>query len=517
MSARDELDRRLADWMTEDVSGPPPAERFEQAMEAATRRRPRPRWLAAFGSDWLGTDAPRRGVPAWPGLSRKLVVAAAVVLLIAAAIAGAALVGAQLLRPDRNPLPKPESNGWITFDADDGTRAGALGDHDIYLVGQNRSAKRIVGTDSDNLDQLCPGFSADATRLAFGQAQGTSATGYRDSALVVADIDADGIVSAARTIPVGGTFPPLCPIWSPDGQRIAFILPGARNAGDPQPAGAGDVWVVTLDSEQVTVLPGMWAGDLDWAPDGSRLAIASGAHPQALPVTGGPLLLYSVANGEVSQLRGASAVTSLAWSPDGSRIAFQRIRTPATPADGGIVVGTETREIWTIGPDGSGGTLQTDPFDVNQGMGPVWSPAGDRIVYQRVCATLPPGQTAPCREQHDVVLLTPGTTLSETNPVGSEVVLPLARVDGAGAPSTWWPFQVSWSPDGQKLLYTAWDDQNPTGLVVVDVDSGSPPIVAYQGGDIGGGDGDISAGGLWIRSWSSWGRLPGSLAGSPAR
>ena len=114
MTARDELDRRLADWMTETVSSPPSAGRFEQAMAATARRRPRPRWLAALGSDWVGPAVDRPQAQAWPALRRELLMAIAVALLIAAAIAAAVLVGAQLQR-DSNPLPKPASNGWIAF------------------------------------------------------------------------------------------------------------------------------------------------------------------------------------------------------------------------------------------------------------------------------------------------------------------------------------------------------------------------------------------------------------------
>lgn len=508
MRAHDDLDRRLADWMTEAASGPPPAGRFEQAMEATARRRPRPRWLAAPGSDWVGAAAHRPIVPAWPGLPRELVAAAIVALLVAAAIVGAALVGAQLLRPDRNPFQKSANNGWIAFAADENSPAAALGDHDIYLVGENRSARRIVGTDSDNLDQVCPAFSSDATRLAFGQGHRTSETGYLDAALVIADIDASGIVSDARTIPVGGTFPPPCPVWSPDGQRIAFIVP---DTGE-QPIGAGAVWVVTLDSGQVKVLPDVWASDLDWAPDGFRLAIASSDHPATLPGAGGPLLLYSTASGEVGPLPGASGVRSLAWSPDGSLIAYQRIRTPATLAGDGRVLTDAQEEIWTIGPDGSSRTLQTQPYVATHGIGPVWSPAGDRIAYQRICAAHPLHPAAPCREQHDVVLLTPGTTLSETKPVGNEVVLPVVRVAGADGPSVWFPFQVSWSPDGRKLLDVAWSEPvgpgqpngSLIGLVVVDVGASSPPILLHEAGDISFGDG-------------LWGRLPVTSAGSPAR
>lgn len=121
MTAQDELDRRLAAWMTEAVSSPPPVRRFELAMAATAHRRPRPHWLAAFGSDWVGTTGPRPVVWAWPGLRRALIVAATVALLVAA------LVGIQVLggagstqtRIDRGgpvETPSPASTATIAPD-----------------------------------------------------------------------------------------------------------------------------------------------------------------------------------------------------------------------------------------------------------------------------------------------------------------------------------------------------------------------------------------------------------------
>jgi hypothetical protein len=485
MNTERDLTRIVRSWLEEGVTALP-----DRVLDAVLGQVPATRQRRAW---WpAGRSLPLRS------LRRELVLAAVIVLLAAAAIAGAALVGAQLLRHDPDPFPK-SLTGWITYAAGEASPAAALPNHDIFVIGEDRAPRRIVGTGSDNLDHLCPAFSTDATRIAFGEGRRTSDTGYRDSALVIANIDAQGVASNVRTIPVGGSFPPPCPAWSPDGRRIAFVVPPV--VGAAQPAGAGDVWIVALDSGQVKILPGVWAGDLDWAPDSSRLAIASGNDPATQPSTGGPLLLFSVVGGVVHRIPGADGVTSLSWSPDGSRIAYQRIRTPATlTADGGVVRDAAL-EIWTIGPEGSGRTLETKPFDATHGIGPVWSPAGDRIAYQRICAVHPLGK-APCREQHEVVLLTPGKTVSETKPVGSEVVLPAARADGADGPAMWFPAMVSWSPDGQKLLYSAWSEAvtpgQPSplggGFVVIDVRASSPPFLLLEG-DVATGD-------------HPWGRLP---------
>lgn len=495
MNARDDLDRRLGDWMAEIASSPAPAAALEQVVEASAQSRPRHRWLAPLGSDWIGRAGPRQFDWAWPGERREFVAAVLVALSVAVAIVGAALVGAQIVRPDRGPFPDSDINGWIAFDADSETSSSDPPDHDVYIVGQDRIIRRIVGTDGDNLDQICPAFSADGTRLAFGQAHGTDATGYTSSSLGIVDIDADGHVSNMQTIPVGGAVPAPCPIWSPDGRRIAFYFEDAWNGNYARPREAGSVWMVTLDSMQMTELPDMWAKSIDWAPDGSRLAIASGNDPAIFPPVGGPILIYSVATKELIPLSGATDATAVSWSPDGNRIAYQRVRTPGSLVGEGILAGTDTQEIWTIVADGRGRTLQTNAFGVNHGGGPDWSPAGDRIAYMRVCAEHPVN-AGPCREQHDVVILTPATTVVEIDAVGSEVVLPLARADMGQGPVAWFPFTVSWSPDGHRLLYTAWREASvnlPTGILVVDVDGRSPPILL-----------DVS-----MQS-AAWGRLPGS-------
>jgi Tol biopolymer transport system component len=509
MSAHDELDRRLATWMADAASGPPAQGGFEVVMAATARRRPLPGWLATFGSDWVGTPAPRLIERTSLGSHRKLSLGLAVALLITAAIIAAAVVGA-LLHRDRNLLLGPASGEWIAFSAENAPVAGPEGDYDIYIVGEDRVARRIVGSDSDELDQVCPVFSPNATRLAYGQGQRTS--GYRDAALVIADVTPTGAVSNARTISVGGTFPPPCPVWSPDGRRIAFIVPSSTQAAAVQPAGAGAVWVVTVDSGEINKLPRVWASDVEWAPDSARLAIASSVEPDlTMPDVGGRILLYSVRSGEIESLPGATGVVQLAWSPDGHRIAYQRIRTPGTPADGGIIADTETQEIWTIGVDGTDRTLQTNPFDANQGIGPVWSPAGDRIVYQRICGGVP-GHAAPCRERHDVVLLAPGSTVSATDPAGSEIVLPPARAERPEGASIWWPFEVSWSPDGQQLLYVAWSEPigrssstQSTAIVVVDP-HGTLPTVVLREATIA-----VANVGFVRILASSWSRAPAAL------
>lgn len=74
------------------------------------------------------------------------------------------------------------------------------------------------------------------------------------------------------------------------------------------------------------------------------------------------------------------------------------------------------------------------------------------------------------------------------------------QVPGGGGSSYWFPFRVTWSPDGKQLLYTAEAGTLNFALLAVPVDPGSAPVVLYQGSDISIYDGD---GAVPIQSWGS--------------
>jgi Tol biopolymer transport system component len=410
----------------------------------------------------------------WLGLpldGRAWTIALALGLLVAL-LGGALLAGARLLPPPRLNFSTPVTNGWIAFSVEQPAQDGVGGDLDIWLVAPGRDARRVVGSDSDRVHQLCPAFSPDGRRLAYGRVEGDGTrysaddverpARYRKAALVVADVTDDGRVTDRQTIDVGDGLPPPCPIWSPDGEHVAFGEP-RTSPNNPETSAAGsEVWVVTLADQGITVLPDLLATDLEWAPDGSVLAIASGEQDQ---VTGnvlhdGRIHLYAPASGVVRTVDGTLGAVNLTWSPDSRRIAWSGL----------VGDGDASLALRSIDIESGHQEVLAAEYRAMHGIGPVWSPDGDSIAYQRGIGG----------EHSEVVLVTPDAPTDESARSGEAVVTVTARSSSERLD----PYRVTWSPDGQYLLMMAWGHPpDNTGtvedpfLVATPVDPTMPSVV----------------------------------------
>lgn len=409
----------------------------------------------------------------WHGLQldRRVWTIAVALALLVALLGGALLVGARLLLQPPPDLSPAVTNGWIAFTVGQPAPDGLDEDTDIWLVALDRDARRVVGSETDRVDQLCPAFTPDGRSLAYGRVEGhgteifVNADGteratparYRQAALVVADVSDDGQVSDRLTIDVGDGLPPPCPIWSPDGGQVAFGVNRTSPVNPETSAAGSEVWIVTLADRGITVLPDLLATDLEWSPDGSLLAITSGVDEL---IGGGRLRdgrihLYAPSSGAMRTLDATLGATELTWSPDGGRIAY---------TTGG------SRQLRVIDVETQRQQVLASGFGAMHGIGPVWSPDGEAIAYQRSVGG----------ERHEVVLVTPGDQSDDTA-TPREVVVPAYQTTADGSGGNLYPYRVTWSPDGAYLLYMAWGEGEgsgwPGGLVAVPPDPGEPAVV----------------------------------------
>jgi Tol biopolymer transport system component len=251
---------------------------------------------------------------------------------------------------------------------------------DLWIVGADGSNAHLLAHDTE-LDWI-PAWSPDGAWIAFtsraAQAQPAAAQVAQPQPggpPVVLANDAGGwrtyLIRAngsdRHALTTGGQA--LAPVWSPDGQRLAYH--GTRD-------GNLDVFVANADGtgeQRITDDPAAdWSPA--WSPDGTKLAFTSNRSGND------DVWIVGVDGDGATDLTNNPAADQVpVWSPDGARIAFVSDRT-------GDV------EVWSMARDGSDLRNLTQSPSTNDGQWSVgWSHDGTRLVYAR--STDPPIDSVP--------------------------------------------------------------------------------------------------------------------------
>ncbi len=156
------------------------------------------------------------------------------------------------------------------------------------------------------------------------------------------------------------------PVWSPDGNQIAFVRDTDPPATGPQyPARSKSIYVMDSDGSNVQRLTEFETGGYtSWSPDGQRIAFEGnfdGIWEIYVMETDGS----NVQRITHTPVRDAGSFAP-EWSPDGQKIVFDSTR------DGNF-------EIYVIDADGSNVQRLTHSDKVD--ARPAWSPDGQRIVF----------------------------------------------------------------------------------------------------------------------------------------
>ena len=152
------------------------------------------------------------------------------------------------------------------------------------------------------------------------------------------------IATRTATLLTPGPFDSDGPVWSPDGERIAFT---SKREGDPDRHRNTDIWLVEArhgaEPRQVTT----WKGPDSqpaFSPDGTKIAYLQGGPPKYSMYDPAQLAVVSVGGGEplLPTAELDRNVASPRWSADGTKVHFiyadDRIRALAVvPAAGGEI------------------------------------------------------------------------------------------------------------------------------------------------------------------------------------
>jgi Tol biopolymer transport system component len=284
---------------------------------------------------------------------------------------------------------------WLAYqEQTDYGSMGARADtsFELYAVRPDGAPSRDLGsggTDGSSADWVGSGggwdWSPDSKRIAVVQpdpARVDPESGEAASRLVVVDVESGRVLGRAGPLwdpeaLVGWT-------WSPDGRRIALVVPSPSRGLellllDPATAAtrpaAENLPTRGVRQQGFGAPLAEAAVGWDWSPDGRRLAVVQ-PDPQRRDESGRPLLHLDVVDaitGRAWHLPGslptrnvggsslATAGAGWSWSPDGRRIAFLRAR-PAKPPEL-VVADVVGRRVRVAGP----------------ATAAVWSPDGRRL------------------------------------------------------------------------------------------------------------------------------------------
>ena len=227
----------------------------------------------------------------------------------------------------------------------------------------------------------------------------------------------------------------LDPVWSPDGNRIAFA---SRMEGGP--LNSFDIFVMDADGKHFVNLTQNPRGDdrmPTWSPDGRQIAFVSGREPHRLDWE---IYVMDADGKNIKRLtnnRGQDRMP--AWSPDGKWIAYT-----SEVDDNG------KDDIYVMSPDGRKRKKLTN--QIPDAHVPSWSPDGKRIAFA-------------CHFNSDICVMDVDRVLNgNQGPFNEQDVTNLTKQHTA------FDYGPTWSPTGDRIAFSSRRELKIDAIYVMDAD-----------------------------------------------
>lgn len=264
------------------------------------------------------------------------------------------------LEPTWTPLPSPSYTpspaptpigggmGQIAFASN---RSGAV---EIYMINVNGSGLRQITNIPEGACQ--PRWSPDGTRLVFISPCARDLDTYPGSSLFIVSVESGDIIPLPSA--PGGDFDPS---WSPVGDKIVFT--------SLREDGVLSIYLFDLTENSVTRFgdpEGRYSSFPAWSPDGRAIVyIGPDNRIYAMSLDGSENIPLVVGGGNFNNY-------DPFWSPDGSVVYFSRTRTDET---------TGVSSLWAV-PYSADGAMAVEVSNSNQVIDPSLSPDGFWLAFK---------------------------------------------------------------------------------------------------------------------------------------
>ena len=228
-----------------------------------------------------------------------------------------------------------------------------LENRDIYLM--NTDGQGVFNLTNHPADDVQPVFSPTGEHILFCSDRDRSPFSFD---LYLMDSDGSNVrrvfaISRER----------VAPAWSPDGKQIIYVR---SDLGVPY------LYIAPIDGKRedrvvIGIMP-------VWSPDGKEIAFLNGTlkHPRYITL----LNVQTLRSKFFFPLDAPAWVRNPAWSPDGNKLAFTWGRAEPKPEN------FHRETLYVVNRDGAGFHQLIDEAGPPV-VHPIWSPAGDELLYER--------------------------------------------------------------------------------------------------------------------------------------